>query len=159
MEALLWLVAALLVLLGIAGTVLPALPGAPLVFLGLVLAAGAERFARVGWPTLLALALLTLLALAIDLAAGALGARRVGASPWAIAGAALGTLVGIFFGFAGLFIAPLLGAVGGEWLARRELARATRVGLATFLALLLAAAGKIAVVFLMLGLFALAWWF
>lgn len=158
MEPLLWLVAALLVALGIAGTVLPALPGVPMVFVGLVLAAAAERFERVGWPTLLLLALLTLAAIAIDLAAGMLGARRIGASPWAVAGAALGTIAGLFFGFAGLLLGPLLGAVGGEWLARRELARAARVGLATFVALLLAAAGKIALVFLMVGLFALAWW-
>jgi len=157
-EPLLWLVAALLVALGIAGTVLPALPGAPMVFVGLVMAAAADRFERVGWPTLLVLALLTLVAMAIDLAAGTLGARRIGASPWAIAGAALGTIAGLFFGFAGLLLGPLLGAVGGEWLARREMARAARVGLATFVALLLAAAGKIALVFLMLGLFALAWW-
>ncbi len=158
MEPLLWLVAALLVALGIAGTVLPALPGVPMVFVGLVLAAAADRFERVGWPTLLLLALLTLAAIAIDLAAGMLGARRIGASPWAVAGAALGTIAGLFFGFAGLLLGPLLGAVGGEWLARRELARAARVGLATFVALLLAAAGKIALVFLMVGLFALAWW-
>lgn len=158
MEPLLWVVATLLVALGIAGTVLPALPGAPMVFVGLVLAAAADRFERVGWPTLLVLALLTLAAMAIDLAAGMVGARRIGASPWAIAGAALGTIAGLFFGFAGLLLGPLLGAVGGEWLARREVARAARVGLATFVALLLAAAAKIALVFLMVGLFALAWW-
>jgi len=155
---LLWIGAAALVLIGLAGVVLPALPGVPLVFLGLVFGAAADNFERVGWPSLLLLALLTLAAIAVDFVAGALGARRVGASPWAIVGAALGSLIGLAFGLPGLLLGPFLGAATGEWLVRRDLLRAGKVGLATWLGLLFAGAAKIAIVFAMLGLFALAWW-
>jgi uncharacterized protein YqgC (DUF456 family) len=154
----LWLVAALLVVVGFAGTILPGLPGVPLVFLGLVLGAAADGFARVGWPTLLVAAVLTLAAIAVDFAAAALGAKRVGASGWALVGAAVGSIVGLAFGVPGLLLGPFLGAGAGEWLARRDLKRAGTVGFATWLGLLVAGVAKIAIVFAMLGLFALAWW-
>lgn len=159
MELLLWLVALALVLVGIAGTILPAIPGVPLVFLGLIVGAAANDFERVGWPSLIVLALLTLLAIAVDFFAGVLGAKRVGASPWAIAGAAVGSIVGLFFGLPGLVLGPFLGAGFGEWIALRDLKRAGKVGLATWIAMLVAGAAKIAIVGAMLGIFALAWLF
>jgi uncharacterized protein YqgC (DUF456 family) len=103
------------------------------------------------------LALLTLASIAVDLAAGTLGARRAGASWQALVGAGAGSLVGLFFGFAGILIGPFVGAVAGEYLARRELARAGRVGLGTWIGMLAAAAAKIAIVLAMVGLFAFAW--
>lgn len=154
----LWIAAALLVLIGVAGVVLPALPGVPLVFVGLVLGAAADGFEKVGWPSLLLLALLTLGAIGVDFAAAAMGAKRVGASGWAIMGAALGTVVGLAFGLPGLILGPFLGAVAGEWIVRRDLGSAGKAGLATWIGLLFAGAAKIAIVFAMLGMFALAWW-
>lgn len=153
-----WIVAVVLVLIGFAGTILPAIPGVPLVFLGLILGAAADDFERVGWPTLLVLALLTLAAIAVDLAAGALGAKRMGASPWALVGAAIGSLIGLVFGLPGLVLGPFLGAALGEWIARRDLRRAGKIGLATWAGMLAAAVAKIAICFAMVGLFALAWW-
>ncbi len=158
MEALLLLLAALLVLVGLAGTLLPALPGAPLVFVGLLLAAWADGFAHVGAGTLVVLAALAVASLGVDLAATALGARRAGASPRAIAGAVLGTLVGLFFGIPGLLLGPFLGAALGEWTAHRELKRAGRVGLATWLGLLLGSAARLALACAMVGIFVAAWW-
>ena len=152
-----WLIAVALVLVGIAGTILPAIPGVPLVFLGLVIAAAADGFERVGWPSLFVLAVLTLFAIAVDFVAAALGAKRVGASPWAIVGAAVGSFVGLFFGLPGLVAGPFAGAGLGEWLAIRDLKRAGKVGLATWIAILVAAAAKVAIVGAMLGIFALAW--
>src|SRR4051794_38394180 len=81
-ESLLLLVGALLVVAGIVGTVMPAIPGAPLVFVGLLVAAWAEGFQKVGWLTLAILAVLTLLSFVVDFFASSLGAKRVGAS-WA----------------------------------------------------------------------------
>jgi uncharacterized protein YqgC (DUF456 family) len=153
----LWLLAGALVVAGIAGTVVPLLPGAPLVFLGLLVAARIDDFHKVGWVTLIFLALLTLLAYAVDLWATRHGARRVGASGWALLGAFLGGLAGLFFALPGLILGPFLGAFAGEYLARRDLRQAGRAGLGTWLGLLLSTAGRLALVVLMLGLFAVVY--
>ena len=157
MELLLWVLGGLAVAVGIAGTVLPALPGPTLVWIGLLLVAWSEGFARVGGWTLALLGLLALATYGIDLAASALGAKRVGASGRAIAGAALGGLVGILFGLPGLLAGPFLGAFLGELWRERDWRRAGRVGLGTSLGLALGIAAKLAVVAAMLGLFALAY--
>ena len=94
-------IAVVLVLVGLAGTVLPALPGLPLVFAGMLLGAWAGGFEYIGIPVLVMLGLLTLFSLVVDFWATALGAKRVGASRLAVAGAVIGTFVGIFFGFIG----------------------------------------------------------
>ena len=93
-----YVLAVLLVLVGIAGTILPALPGLPLVFAGMLLAAWAGDFQQVGVPMLVVLGLLTVFSLAVDFWATALGAKRVGASRLAIVGAMVGTVAGLFFG-------------------------------------------------------------
>jgi uncharacterized protein YqgC (DUF456 family) len=156
MSALLWIAAALLVALGLAGLVLPALPGAPLLFLGLLCAAWAEDFAYLGAGWLAILGALAALTYPVDLAAGALGARRFGASGRAMLGAALGALVGVFFGPLGILLGPFLGAALAELSARRDLRQAGRSGLGAALGLALGAAAKLALAFAMLGLFAYA---
>jgi uncharacterized protein YqgC (DUF456 family) len=153
---LLWVLAAVLVVVGLAGVVLPALPGVPLLFAGLVVAAWAEGFAHVGGGTIAVLAVLALLAYAADLAAGALGAKRFGASRSAVIGAALGTLAGLFFGLPGVVLGPFVGAVVGELLARRDLAQAGRAGFGAGVGLLLGIAAKLALAFAMIGVFAVA---
>jgi uncharacterized protein YqgC (DUF456 family) len=156
-ELLLWVLAAVCVVAGVAGIVLPALPGPPLVWLGLLFAAWAGDFTRVSGWTVGFLAVLAALTLPIDLLASAAGAKRVGASGWAIAGAALGTVVGLFFGFVGIVLGPFVGAVAGELIVRRDWKKAGEVGVGTSLGLLLGMAAKVAVVFVMLGVFALAY--
>ncbi|HEV7672154.1 MAG TPA: DUF456 family protein [Thermoanaerobaculia bacterium] len=155
--SLLWVVAVVLILVGMAGTVLPALPGTPLVFVGLLLAAWADGFTKVGWFTLVLLALLTAASLGIDFFASSLGAKKVGASRLAIAGSVLGGLVGFFFGLPGLFLGPFVGAALGEYISLRSLKRAGKVGLATWLGILFGTAAKIALAFTMLGLFIFAY--
>jgi len=151
------IVAALLVIVGLAGTLLPILPGVPFVFAGLLLAAWADGFQRVGTVTLVILGGLTLLAVAADFAASAFGAKKLGASPRAVAGAAVGAVVGIFFGLPGLVIGPFLGAVAGELSARRALTDAGKAGLGTWLGLLLGSVAKLTLAFLMVGVYATAW--
>ncbi|MCR6687587.1 DUF456 domain-containing protein [Pseudoxanthomonas sp.] len=156
--SLLWYVlAAVLVVAGLAGVILPALPGLPLVFAGMLVAAWANGFERIGLGTLLVLGLLTALSIAVDFLATALGAKRVDAGPLAIWGAALGTLVGLWFGPLGMLFGPFVGALAGELWHTRTLLRATHVGLATWLGLLLGIVLKLALAFAMLGLFVLAW--
>ena len=158
-EALWWVLALLLVGIGIAGSVLPALPGVPLVFLGLLVAAWAGGFEQVGPVPLVVLGLLTLLSFVIDLAATALGAKRVGATKLAVAGTALGTLAGLFLGQPGLILGPFVGAVAGELMSHGRMQQATRAGIATWIGLLFGTLAKLALVFTMLGLFALAYIF
>jgi uncharacterized protein YqgC (DUF456 family) len=150
-------VAALLVIVGIAGTVLPVLPGVAFVFGGLLLAAWADGFQRVGAITVAILGILTALAIAADFMASAFGAKRMGASPRAVAGATVGAIVGIFFGLPGLVLGPFVGAVAGELSANRELRHAGRAGLGTWIGLLLGSIAKLALAFLMVGVFAAAW--
>ncbi len=156
-EVLWYALAALLVLVGLAGSVLPALPGVTLVFAGLLVAAWADDFTRVGAFTLVLLGLLTVLSFAIDLAATAMGAKRVGATKLAVAGAALGTLAGVFLGLPGLILGPFVGAVAGEMLSHGRMQQATRAGVATWLGLLFGTLAKLALVFTMLGVFAFAY--
>ena len=159
LQTLYYAIAAILVLIGIAGTILPALPGLPLVLAGMLLGAWAGDFDYIGVPVLVVLGILTLLSMAVDFWATALGARRVGASGKAVAGAVIGTFVGIFFGPIGLFAGPFVGALAGELLHGRNVGQATRVGFGTWLGVVCGTVLKLALAFTMLGLFALAWIF
>lgn len=149
----LWIAAVLLIIVGVAGTILPALPGIPLIFGGVLLAAWIDDFQRIGTWTLVVLAVLAVFGVAVDYVAAALSAQRVGASRQGIIGAALGTLAGIFTGLWGLVFMPLLGAAIGEFLAHRDALRAGKVGAATWFGLLVGTAVKIAVAFTMIGVF------
>lgn len=156
MDILLWTLAAALVVVGVVGTVLPALPGTVLVFAGLLLGAWIDGFARVGGVTVAVLSVLTVLAWIVDYVAGVMGARRVNASRQALIGAMLGTLLGVFTGLWGLLFMPLAGAAIGEYLAIRDWARASHVGLSTWVGIMLGTAVKIAITFAMIGIFAVA---
>jgi hypothetical protein len=151
------LVAAAMVLAGLAGSVLPALPGVPLVFGGLLVAAWADDFQRVGWVTLTILGLLTLLSFVIDFAATAMGAKRVGATKLAILGAAVGAIGGLFLGIPGLILGPFIGAVAGEMISHGKIEQAGKVGIATWVGLLFGTLAKLALVFTMIGIFLFAY--
>jgi uncharacterized protein len=157
MTTLLLLLGGLLVLVGLAGTILPALPGTPLVFVGLLVAAWAEGFEKVGWITLTLLALLTIMSFVIEIMATSMGAKRVGASWKAMLGAGIGTIVGLFFGIPGLLLGPFVGAVLGEYIALRDWGQAGKVGFGTWLGLLFGTAAKIALSFAMVGIFVAAY--
>lgn len=153
MTTLLWVIAVLMIATGFVGTVLPAVPGVVFVFGGIVLAAWIDDFTRISGWTVGVLAVLAILGFAVDFVAAALSAGRAGASRLGILGAAIGTVAGVFTGLWGLIFMPLLGAFVGEFIARRDALQAGRVGLASWLGLLIAAVLKIAIVFTMVGVF------
>ena len=155
-EILLYVLSAVLILVGIAGTILPALPGVPLVFAGMLLAAWTGGFALIGWPTLVVLGVLTVIAVVVDFLAGVLGAKRVGASGWALFGAAVGTVVGMFLSLVGLILGPFVGAVLGELIAGSTLRRSTTIGFGAWIGFLFGTIAKIALCFTMLGVFVFA---
>ncbi len=150
---LLWILCVALIVAGLAGTVLPVLPGTLLVWGGIVLGAWIDDFQRVGTTTLVVITVLAALAWVLDYVAGLLGARRAGASRQALLGAAIGTVVGLFMGVVGVLFMPLVGAALGEYLAQKDQTRAVRVGVATWLGIMLGLLAKVVLAFVMVGLF------
>jgi uncharacterized protein YqgC (DUF456 family) len=160
MTVLLWVVGTLLVLIGLAGIIFPALPGTVLIFAGLLLAAWADGFTRVGpWPLAL-IGVIGAVSYTVDFVAAALGAKHVGASRRAVIGAAAGTLLGLPFGLPGVIFGPLAGAVAGELSSRRDIRRAAQVGTAAWIGFLIGTAVKVALAFSMIAIFLAAlFWF
>lgn len=152
-----WVLAIALIVIGVIGTFLPAIPGVAAVFGGMLLAAWIDDFQRIGWVTLTILGVLTALSFAADILAGLLGAQRVGASRLALIGSAIGAVVGLFFGLVGIIVGPFIGAVAGELMAQRKLGDAARVGIGTWIGLAVGALAKIALVFAMLAVFITAY--
>ncbi|HET8733567.1 MAG TPA: DUF456 domain-containing protein, partial [Anaeromyxobacteraceae bacterium] len=111
MSWLLYVLGVVVLVAGVAGVVLPLLPGSLLLFGGALLVAWAGGFQLVGWPTLTVVGLLAIAIWAVDWVAAALGAKATGASRWAVVGASLGLLVGMVLGPVGLIAGPAVGAV------------------------------------------------
>lgn len=152
----LWILSVSLIAVGLAGAVLPVLPGAALILAGTILGAWIDDFQRVGGWAVGVLVALALLSWVLDYVAGLLGAKKVGASKEALVGAALGTVAGLFLGFVGVLVLPFLGAAAGEYVARRDRRGAVRVGVATGLGLVVALVAKVVIAFVMIGVFAVA---
>lgn len=148
-----WIAVVLLIAAGVAGSVLPALPGTALVLAGIVLGAWLDDFTRVKWWVVAIIAALAIIAWVTDYFATVLGARKAGASKLAIIGAALGTVAGIFMGLVGVLFMPFVGAAVGEYLAQKNTRQAAKVGLATWLGLLVGTIVKLVLVFMMIGIF------
>ena len=157
MDALLWGLALIAVPLGFVGIFLPLLPGMPLLFGGLWLAAWLDDYARVGGSTILVLGVMAFIAWLAEYVAAAVGVKRVGASGMAVAGAAFGALFGLAGGIPGLIVGPIAGAMVGEWIARRDGAQATRAGLAAGVGFLVAVGAKLVIALAMVGVFAVAY--
>ena len=159
MSVLLWILGVALVLVGIAGVVLPALPGTILIFVGLFLTAWADHFHRVGPVMLTMIGIIAAASYVVDFAAAALGAKHLGASRRAMAGAALGTLLGLFFGLPGIIIGPFIGAMLGELTMHRDWKRVGKAGVAAWIGFAIGTAVKVGMAFLMIGLFVAAYVF
>lgn len=119
----------LLMLIGLIGTVVPVIPGTILIFLAALLYALVEGFQTVGWPTLLVLGILTLVATTADLWASSVGAKLGGASGWSVLVGLLGGLVGfVFFSLPGAIIGAVVGVLLVELIRLGDLRRALKAG-------------------------------
>ena len=156
MDVVLWAVAIILVGVGVVGIVLPAMPGTILIFAGLLVGAWADNFMRVGPLMLSLIAIIGIATYGVDFVASALGAKHLGASKQAMAGAALGTVLGFFLGLPGVIVGPFLGAIAGELTVHRDWKRVGKAGLAAWVGFVVGTAVKVALAFLMIGLFAAA---
>lgn len=155
-ELIFYVLAGLLIVGGLAGSVLPALPGIPMVFGGIWLAAAVDDYRHLGLWWLLIIGALGVIGVVIDFAASALGAKRVGASKRALWGASIGTLVGMFLGIPGLLFGPFIGALVGELSSGTSVLRSAHVGVGTWIGLLLGTLVKLVLSFVMVGLFGIA---
>ena len=152
----LWILCAALILVGLVGTVLPVLPGTMLVWGGIVLGAWIDDFTRVSMTTVVVVSVLAVLAWGLDYVAGLMGAKKAGASKQARIGAAAGTVLGLFMGFVGVLFMPLVGAAVGEYLAQKDQTRAVKVGVATWIGIMVGLIAKVVLAFIMVGIFGAA---
>lgn len=151
----LWIIGAILTVTGLSGLLLPIVPGAPILFLGLLFGAWAEDFNYIGVWTLLLLAIMAALTYVVEFAASILGVKKYGGSKRAMFGAALGGIAGLFLGIPGIILGPFVGAVIGELSLQRSLDEASRAGFGTVVGMALGVAGKLAIGIAMIGLFLL----
>jgi uncharacterized protein YqgC (DUF456 family) len=158
MDIVLYGLAACLMAAGVFASVVPALPGIPLAFAGIWLAAAADHYRHIGLWWLLGIGVVGAVGLSLDLLAGALGAKHAGASPRAVWGSVLGSLIGIFFGLPGLLLGPFLGAVAGELSAGKSVQRSTHVGFSAWLGLIFGTIMKLVACVTMILLFGAGWW-
>ena len=147
-----WAGALILIAAGFAGTIIPAIPGLPLIAVGAWLIGWAGDFQEVGWKTIAFLGVLAVIGVVVDTVAQTAGAQRAGASKEGILGSLIGTVVGVFLGgIVGILIMPLIGAAIGEFWAKRDLLHAGRVGLATWIGMIIGTVVKVALAFTMTG--------
>jgi uncharacterized protein YqgC (DUF456 family) len=158
MDILFYVIAAALIVVGLVGAIVPALPGIPLIFGGIWLIAGVDRYHHLGLWWLLGIAFVGAIGVSLDLFAGALGAKRAGASKQAVWGALVGTVIGAFLGLPGLLLGPFVGAVLGELAAGSSGLRSTHVGLSAWLGLIFGTIVKLVSSVVMVALFGAGWW-
>jgi uncharacterized protein YqgC (DUF456 family) len=158
MTILLEVIGAALIAAGLIGAIVPALPGIPLIFGGIWLMAGADGYHHLGLWWLLGIAVVGAVGMTCDLLAGALGAKRMGASKRAVGGALAGTVIGIFFGLPGLLIGPFVGAVLGELSTGNTVQRSTEVGVGAWIGLIFGTIIKLVASVVMVALFGAGWW-
>ncbi len=146
-------VALLVMLVGLLGSVLPGIPGPPLILGAAIVHKLVREDAGASWWIIAILALMTAASLAIDFIATSMGAKRMGATWRGAVGAALGALFGLLWMPFGLILGPLIGAMGFEMLGGREWREAGKAGIGAVLGLVAGAIGKLACSIAMIGLF------
>jgi uncharacterized protein len=157
-DILLIAIGAALIIVGAVGAIVPALPGIPLIFGGIWLIAGVDRYRHLGHWWLLGIGVVGAVGVTFDLLAAALGVKRVGASKQAVWGALVGTVIGLFFGVPGLLLGPFFGAVTGEFAAGNSVLRSTHVGVSAWFGLIFGTIIKLVASLTMLALFGVGWW-
>jgi uncharacterized protein YqgC (DUF456 family) len=158
MNIALYCIGAVLIGVGAVGAVVPLMPGIPFIFAGIWLIAGVDEYRHLGLWWLIGIGVVGAVGLALDLLAGALGAKRVGASKTAIWGALLGTAIGLFLGLPGLLLGPFFGALAGEYASSSSVLRSAHVGFGASLGLIFGTIVKLVATLVMLALFGVGWW-
>jgi uncharacterized protein YqgC (DUF456 family) len=159
MDTVLYALGVLSLAAGVAGLVLPVIPGAALLVAGVALLAWASHLAVLGWGSIGLAVAVAVLIIAVDVGASVLGARAFGASRWALVGSGIGLVVGLFLGLPGIVLGPVIGAVVLEYARNPDFARAARAGVGTFVGFLAGSALKVSLGVLLVGWVALRFLF
>jgi len=158
-EGIIIVISSILVVLGLAGSILPILPGPPLIFVGLFLLALLKHFSPPLTPTLvIILAIVTILVVVMDHIIPLLGAKRYGASKWGVWGSVLGMAIGIFWSPFAMLMGAIIGAVVAEWLVGKKKREALRAGWGVVMGTLIATILRLGVSGVMIYYFVLALW-
>jgi uncharacterized protein YqgC (DUF456 family) len=140
------IIGAILILLGLLGSVLPVLPGPPLSFIGLFLFALVRNFSPPLTPTLIIIMLIISIVVTIaDYFIPLIGAKKYGTSKWGIYGSVAGMIIGAFFSPFGVLLGAFIGAVLVEWIVSRKEKQALRAGWGIFIGSLLGTILKLGV--------------
>lgn len=158
MNAVWYGLAVALIAAGLAGAVVPVLPGIPMIFAGIWVIARVDHYQHLGPGWLLGIGAVGAVGVACDLLAGALGVTRMGASRAAVWGALLGTLAGLFVGLPGLLLGPFLGALLGELFSGKGILRSTQVGVSAWIGMVFGAITKLVSSMVMVALAGAGWW-
>jgi uncharacterized protein YqgC (DUF456 family) len=158
---LLYILGCAAIILGFAGSILPVLPGPPMIWLGVLLWAWGNEFQKIGWPTLTALGILALAAILLNFVFTTTMSRRAGVSWRAIGGALLGAFVGglmlVPIPLIGTLIGALAGAVVGMWvveyLVRQDSRAATNAVRSYLSGATLSAASQFVIACVMVSIF------
>ncbi|MRR20116.1 DUF456 domain-containing protein [bacterium] len=148
MDYLLLALAIILMIVGIAGCLLPVLPGPPLSYLGLVVL-HLTRFADISKNLFIILGIVAVVVTVIDYIVPIWGTRQFGGSKYGMRGATVGLVIGLFLGPAGIIIGPFAGAVVGELIFKDDIKYALKAGFGSLLGFLTGVGLKLAASLLM----------
>lgn len=143
-EYLLYALSAICMLVGLAGCILPMLPGPPLAWLGMLLLHFTDRV-DFSVTELVVSALVVIATLVLDYFTPMIGAKKFGGGKYGNRGCVIGTIVGMFFLPLGLILGPFLGAVIGELIAGKPFRAALNAGFGSFVGFLFGTLIKLAV--------------
>ena len=144
----------IVMLIGLIGSVVPVLPGTPVVLIAAVCHRLYFGEASISNFFLMVLVLLTLLSLVLDFVASTLGAKKFGATWRGMTGAVIGGIIGLFFNIPGIILGPFLGAMILEMTGGKEFKIAAKAGAGAVVGLLLGVVGKFSICVMMIALFA-----
>ena len=153
----------LIIIVGIAGCILPVIPGPPLTFAG-VLVAQLTKFADLSFNTLFFLGVLAVVVQVLDYIVPAWGAKKFGGSRAGVWGSVIGLIIGIFFlplgpfGIVGILGGPFCGALVGEIMAGKKSDKAFRAAFGTFIGFVTGTLMKLATSFIIAGFFVKEVW-
>ncbi len=153
-DTVLFAVTLIVMLGGIIGCLLPAVPGIPVIWISALVYALITGFERIGTDYLVTFGILSVATLLLDYIAGVYGAKRFGASKWGMLGAFLGMIVGLIIGFLpGMILGPFIGAVALELIAGKQSGPALKAGFGTFIGFLCGTFLKLVIGTAMIGVF------
>ncbi|MDN3514620.1 MAG: DUF456 domain-containing protein [Candidatus Brocadia sp.] len=153
-EIVLFAISLVIMIVGMAGIVIPIIPSIPLVWLGAFLYAVFTHFEKVTWMVLLIFALLTIFSIVLENLGNVYGAKRFGATKWGILGSVVGTGVGFYMGGPlGLILGPVAGTVIFEIIGGKGYKGALKSGLGNFVGFLGGSLVKLLIGISMISLF------